>query len=169
MGRKTGRIWPWYVLAALLVGADQLVKFLVRTHMAVGQQRPFIPYILELYHIRNTGGAFSLFAGHTWVLAIISAVATLALALAMSSRRWFRGILGRTAGTLLLAGAVGNLIDRVAFGYVTDMFNFTFMTFGIFNVADICVVVGVGVLVIYFWRQSRKETEDGADPADSRP
>lgn len=169
MGRKTGRIWPWYVLAALLVGADQLVKYLVRAHMTVGQQRPFIPYILELYHIRNTGAAFSLFAEHTWVLAILSALATLVLILAMSSRRWFRGILGRTAGTLLLAGAAGNLIDRVVYGYVTDMFNFTFMTFGVFNVADMCVVVGVAVLVLYFWRQNRKETEDGADPAESQP
>lgn len=169
MRSKTGRIWPWYLLSALLIGADQLVKYLVRAHMALGQQRPFIPYVLELYHIRNTGAAFSLFADHTWVLTVVSGVVTLALALAMSSRRWFKGALGRTAGALLLAGAAGNLIDRAFFGYVTDMFNFTFMTFGVFNVADICVVAGVAVLVAYFWLQSRKEAEDGADPADGQP
>lgn len=168
MRGATERRWPWFVLSAVLVGADQLVKFLVRSNMALGQREPFIPYILELYHIRNTGAAFSLLAGHTWVLTILSAVIALALAAAMSSRRWLRGGWGRTAGALLLAGAVGNLIDRVVFGYVTDMFDFAFMTFGVFNVADVCVVAGVAVLAVYFWRQSGKETEDGTNPADGR-
>lgn len=143
MKERKRSVWLWYLLALLLVLADQGVKLWVRTHMALGESRPLIPHFIELYHTANTGGAFSVLNQHTWLLTAVSAGVTLLLALALW-RGWFTtGPFSRLCVALVLAGAAGNLVDRVAWGQVTDMFNFTFMTFGVFNVADICVVGGV--------------------------
>lgn len=137
------RTWPWYALAFFLVLADQVVKLWVRTHMELGETRPFIPHFIELYHVENTGAAFSLFDQHTWILALLSALVTVGLVVSLW-KDWFSSdIFSRLCLTLALAGAAGNLIDRAFLGAVTDMFNFTFMRFGVFNVADICVVGGV--------------------------
>ncbi len=78
---------------------------------------------------------------HTWLLTLISAVMSVVLGVAVW-KKFFAHPFGRCALTLVIAGAVGNLIDRALQGYVVDMFNVLFMDFAIFNVADICVVVG---------------------------
>lgn len=137
------RTWLWYLLAAALVAADQLVKLWVRRAMALGETRPFLPHFIELYHLQNTGGAFSLLAGQTWILTVLSAVATVALIVCLWGDYVTTDPFSRLCVTCVLAGAAGNLIDRVAFGAVTDMFNFTFIRFGVFNVADMWVVGGV--------------------------
>ena len=140
---KKPPIWLWYVLSAALVLADQAVKLWIRRNLALGESRPFIPHFIELYHTANTGGAFSLFNRYTWALTAISAVLTVLLAVILWKGLFAPNRFSRLCVTLVLAGAAGNLIDRAAFGRVTDMFNFTFMKFGVFNVADICVVSGV--------------------------
>ena len=163
MKKRTVPTWLWYVLALLLVLADQEVKLWVRSSLPLGVARPFIPHFVELLHVENTGAAFSLFAQHTWVLTLLSAVVALVLALALW-RDWFTtNTFSRLCVTLVLAGAVGNLIDRAAFGKVTDMFNFTFMTFGVFNVADICVVGGVIGYAGYALLAQTKKDADGGD------
>lgn len=129
------------LIAAALVAVDQLVKYLVMTNIPPGEHVPFIPYILDLTYVTNTGAAFSIFSEHTWALALVSLVMSVVLALALW-KGLFRHPLGRLSLTLLLAGAVGNLIDRAFRGFVVDMFNVLFMRFAVFNVADICVVVG---------------------------
>lgn len=143
MKEKLKRAWPWYLLAVGLVAADQVVKLWVRSAMALGEARPFIPHFIELYHLQNTGGAFSLLAGQTWMLTALSAVATVALAVCIWGDYVTTNTFSRLCLTCVLAGAAGNLIDRAAFGAVTDMFNFTFIRFGVFNVADMWVVGGV--------------------------
>ena len=129
------------LLAAALVALDQLVKYLVVQNIPLGHHVPFLPYILDLTYVQNTGAAFSLFNEHTWILTLISLVMSVILAVALV-KKFFRHPLGLVCLSLLLAGAVGNLIDRALQGYVVDMFNVLFMNFAVFNVADICVVVG---------------------------
>ncbi len=129
------------LLVLLLVAADQVIKYLVMWYIPLGTHVVLIPGLFELTHVQNTGAAFSLFSEHTWVLALISLVMSALLALALL-RGFFRHPLGRLTLSLLLAGAVGNLIDRVFRGFVVDMFNVLFVTFAVFNLADICVVVG---------------------------
>ena len=99
------------LIAAALVAVDQLVKYLVMTNIPLGGHVPFIPYLVELTYITNTGAAFSIFSEHTWALALVSLVMSIALALALW-KNFFRHPLGKLTITLLLAGAVGNLIDR---------------------------------------------------------
>ncbi len=140
---------PYLILTVALVALDQLVKILVLNNIAPGAHVPFIPHILELTYVQNTGAAFSLFEEHTWILALISLVMSLVLAFALW-KNFFRHPLGKVTLTLLLAGAVGNLIDRVFRGFVVDMFNVLFMNFAVFNVADICVVVGGIASALYY-------------------
>ena len=159
------------ILAAVLVAVDQIVKHLVMTSIGFGEHVPFIPYILELTYVENTGAAFSIFSKHTWALALVSLVMSAVLALALW-KGLFKHPFGKLALTLLLAGAVGNLIDRAFRGYVVDMFNVLFMRFAVFNVADICVVLGGIAGGIYYLflmdklEPKKEEPHDGAD-ADS--
>lgn len=139
----------YVILIAALIMIDQVVKFLVRANIELGGSVPFLPHIMELTYVKNTGAAFSLFSRHTWILAVISAVVAAAIAV-MLVKKVVVHPAGRITLSVVLAGAVGNLIDRVAFGYVTDMFRVLFMNFAVFNVADICVVCGGIAFCVYF-------------------
>ena len=157
------------LIAAALIALDQLVKYLVMTNIPLGEHVPFIPYILDLTYVTNTGAAFSIFSEHTWALAVVSLVMSAVLALALF-RGLFRHPLGRLTLTLLLAGAVGNFIDRAFRGFVVDMFNVIFMHFAVFNVADICVVVGgiaAGVYYMFLMDKLEGRGEESHDDPDA--
>ncbi len=139
---------PYILVVALLVALDQVVKLLVRSMIALGDSSPFIPYIMKLTYIQNTGAAFSALEGNPLLLGILSAVISIIL-LYVLFKPVIHHPLGKWIVTLILAGAVGNMIDRLFLGYVTDMFQTIFIRFAVFNVADIYVVVGVFALVIY--------------------
>ena len=136
----------YLIFAAVWVVLDQVVKFLVRASIPLHVSQPFIPGLFDLTYIRNTGAAFSILSSQTWILTVLSGAATVLL-LVLLLLRVLPTRLGMLSLSLLLAGAAGNFIDRLAFGYVTDMFETTFMDFPVFNVADIGVVVG-GVLLV---------------------
>ena len=153
------------ILAAVLVALDQLVKYLVLENIALGEHVPLIPYVVELTYVQNTGAAFSLFSQHTWLLTLISLAMSVVLAAAIW-KNFFRHPLGKVTLTLLLAGAVGNLIDRLLRGYVVDMFNVLFMNFAVFNVADICVVVGGIAAGLYYLFLADKLENKGSSPLE---
>ncbi len=157
----------YYLLAVILVVIDQLVKAWVRGNIPLGESIPFLPHVMDLAYVQNTGAAFSFFSQHTWLLTLISLAATVLLALAIW-RRFFKSRLGLFTLTLLLAGAAGNLIDRALLGFVTDMFKTTFMDFAVFNVADICVTVG-GVLLVVCVLFVEKETPSLSSGAAQAP
>lgn len=149
------------LLTAALVLLDQVVKALVRTHLTLWESVPLVPFVMDLTYVQNTGAAFSILRSHTWLLTIISLVVSVALAVAIW-RRVFTHPLGLCALAVVLGGAVGNLIDRALLGSVTDMFMTTFMDFPVFNVADICVVLGgiaTVVYVLFFYDRLEKKAE----------
>ena len=158
------------ILAVALVALDQAVKILVRANIPLGADVPFLPYILDLTYVQNTGAAFSLLRQHTWLLTLISAVVVAAMCW-LIVKGFFRNALGRWAAALVLAGGMGNLIDRVLLGYVTDMFQTVFMDFAVFNVADCCITIGVPLLFLYVWFYVGKDEkkEGGADDAAQLP
>lgn len=150
------------IIALVLLLADQVVKYLVRTGIELGQSVPFIPHVLDLTYVQNTGAAFSMLRDHTWILILISAIVVVVVA-SFVRRGFFQGWLGLTAAMLVMCGGVGNLIDRVVLGYVTDMFQTTFMNFAVFNLADCYITVGVVLLFIYvlfFCPDPKKEEVD---------
>ena len=157
------------IIAAALVVVDQVVKYLVMTNIPLGEHVPFLPYILDLTYVTNTGAAFSIFSAHTWVLALVSLVMSVILALALW-KNFFHHPFGKLSLALLLAGAVGNLIDRAFRGFVVDMFNVLFMHFAVFNVADICVVVGgiaAGIYYMFLMDKLEPREEGGHGSADA--
>ena len=164
-----------YILAIILcIAADQAVKYYVVSHLALYDRAPLLPGIVELFHIRNTGGGFSILEGHTWVLTLLTAVLMLGIAAAMA-KKLFPHPLAMWTLTAILGGGLGNLIDRVRLGYVVDMFNFQFMSYPVFNVADILVVCGtIGFAIYYLLLHDKrelageKEPEHGNDSPDGR-
>ena len=158
------------ILAAVMTALDQIVKYLVRAHIPLGGSVPFLPHLLELPYVQNTGAAFSLMRRHTWLLTLISAAVVLAMC-GLILKGFFKNRLGMFSAALVLAGGVGNLIDRAVFGFVTDMFKTTFIDFAVFNVADCCITVGVPLLFLYVLLYVGKDEkkEDGSDDAAQLP
>ena len=140
---------PYLLTILLCVAADQAVKYYVVTHLALYESAPLLPGLVELYYIRNTGGGFSILSGHTWLLTLLTAAVMVVVAVLLV-RRTFPHPLAMWTLTAILGGGLGNLIDRVRLGYVVDMFNFQFMRYPVFNVADILVVGGVIGFAAYY-------------------
>jgi signal peptidase II len=129
-------------VAAAVVGIDQLTKAAVRSGIPVGEERRFFIGI-QLVHVRNTGVAFSLFRGGGTLVLVFTLVA-LAVLVAYLARRPDRPWLWIPTG-LLIGGALGNLIDRLIHGAVTDFIKFPLWP--AFNVADISITFGVLALL----------------------
>lgn len=145
------------ILAAVIIGLDQITKGLVRSNLEFGQiWMPWdwlLPYA-RIIHISNTGAAFGLFKGANtifMILAVIVAGAIIYYFPSVSKKDW----IVRVALSMQLAGALGNLIDRIAIGHVTDFVSVG--NFPVFNVADASITVGVGVLIIGMWVQEKRE------------
>ena len=135
--------------AAALVVADQLIKLAVTTQLQQVGSVTLIPNLLELKYTQNFGAAFSMMSGSTIIFIIITAVVCLALLIGLflyKRHNWLSYI----ASTMIIAGGVGNLIDRIfnEGNYVTDYIHISFFP-AIFNFADMLVVVGVILLVVY--------------------
>lgn len=143
------------VLFALLLTLDLVSKHLIDKSLGtVGASKEIIHGFISFIYIHNSGAAWGIFSGRPVFLIIISII-VIALFIAFYVLRlrkfkdkislWLSVSLGFIAG-----GCFGNLIDRIAFGYVRDFINFDFMNFPVFNVADICLTVGIILLFIYF-------------------
>ena len=162
----------WYfLLFAALLGADQLIKYWTVEHLALGESAAFWPGVMRLTRVHNYGAAWSSFSGQTAALAVVTVLLMAAVAYLLV-RRIVRHPLGVIAGLMILAGGVGNLIDRLFRGYVVDMFHFQFWpSYPVFNVADICIVTGAVLGVIYYlwiyerFDQKRSEHHGDGDPA----
>ncbi|MDE7262811.1 MAG: signal peptidase II [Oscillospiraceae bacterium] len=156
-----------YILAVLLcVAADQAVKLYIVSRLALYEHAPLIPGFVELFYIQNTGGGFSILTGHTWVLTVLTAALMIGIA-ALLVKKVFPHTLAMWTLTVTLGGGLGNLIDRVRLGYVVDMFNFQFMSYPVFNVADILVVCGViGFAIYYVFLYGRQEKNHGTNHPD---
>ena len=137
-------------LALALLGLDQWVKHYVTVHIPLGEAQPLLPGLVELRTVHNYGAAWSSLAGMRWLLVAITGVIIAAVAVILI-RRIVRHPVGVMAGFLILSGGLGNIVDRVRLGYVVDMFHFEFWpSYPVFNVADICIVCGAVLGVIYY-------------------
>jgi signal peptidase II len=136
--------------AAVLYVLDQLTKALVAANVPFGARYDVIGDLAQLWHVRNTGAAFSILPGATWLFVPVTLAALGMVAYFHRTLRerspWVQVILGA-----ILAGALGNLTDRLRLGYVVDFVSLGFgeTRFPTFNVADSAVVLGIGALVAY--------------------
>lgn len=135
------------LLAVLVIALDRAVKlFASSTLKALPGGMPLWPGVLRLFYAENTGMAFGLMPGQRLFFAAATAIALAAAFVAFKKFRLTR--LPKIALGLALGGTVGNLIDRLFFGFVVDMFDFEFMRFAVFNIADAALSVGVCLLII---------------------
>lgn len=134
-------------LMFFVIIADQLLKVWIVSHLALYETQAFIPAIVSLTHIRNTGGAWSILSERVNILVMVSLAAVIYFAYVWFKHRFAPWVQQLVYG-LIIGGAVGNLIDRVRLGYVIDMLRADFMNFPIFNVADIAVSLGIGLLIV---------------------
>ncbi|MCL2366938.1 MAG: signal peptidase II [Oscillospiraceae bacterium] len=150
-----------FVFSALVVVLDQFFKRWVVRAIPLHDNMDLIPGVIGLTHLQNTGAAFSILAGQRWLLAAIAFVACLVLVFILL--RYTEGFWGTLGLAAVLGGAVGNLIDRIFYGYVIDMFRTLFVNFAIFNIADIFITLGFITFCIHFItasvKQSREEKE----------
>lgn len=137
------------IMAALLIAADQISKFLAAGSLAaIGAVKEFIPGLIRFEYRQNTGMAWGLMPSATWVFVIITLILAAAIVLFILKFRRLAPNLMLVALTMVFAGAIGNFIDRVALGYVRDFIAFDFFDFPVFNVADCCVSVGACLLIV---------------------
>ena len=135
-----------FILIFAVLAADQISKALVDANLALGESAPLVGGIVQLTSVHNTGAAWGILPNARWLFLIATPVLCLLIALLLIRRRRRIGPLGRVCLSMLLAGAVGNYIDRALLGYVRDMFELCFMRFPVFNVADSAITVGAALL-----------------------
>lgn len=161
---------PLFLAAAALVAVDQIIKVLTRALIPLGERITLIPGVVGLTYVQNTGAAFSSFTGGARLLALLSLAMTVLLGVAIA-KNWLKHPFAQWSMAVIMAGAFGNFIDRAFLGYVTDMVDTLFMTFAVYNFADICVVLGVialAVYVIFFYEKYEGKKAPKTDaPADS--
>ena len=152
---------------AIAFSLDQLTKRWVLSNIPAGSRRPFIPGVLDLFHVQNDGAAFSIGSGRPLFFAALTAVVVLGMVYAVMREKNLPypliAILGLVAG-----GGIGNGLERVAHGSVTDFLATTFMNFAIFNVADIFVTCGIIAACIYWfvWDSKRRSGKNGEDASE---
>ena len=151
------------LFVGLIVGLDQWTKYLTVTCIPLFEKVRFIPGILDLTYIRNTGAAFSSFEGQQWLFALIFAAFT-----GLIIYEYFKNTMGFTAFekwciAAIYGGGLGNMIDRFRLGYVVDMIETAFMDFPVFNVADCFITCGAVAMIAHlilfnkdFWKDTKK-------------
>ncbi len=152
-------------LALILLTLDQWVKHWITVHLPLGETMPLLPGLVQLRTVHNYGAAWSSFSGMRWLLLAVTGCIVLAV-LFVLVRRIVRHPLGLCACFLILSGGLGNIIDRARLGYVVDMFDFQFMNYPVFNVADICVVCGCVLGAVYYLFLYEKYDKRGKDHGD---
>ncbi len=146
----------------LLTAADQLIKFLTVKFIKPVGSMEIIKNILSLTYVENRGAAFGIMQNSRWFFITLTIVLSAVMAYFLFFKK-NESKLFNLSLTLILSGAVGNLIDRVFLGYVVDMFEVTFINYPVFNFADCCVVIGAVlfcVYVMFIYKEPEKEDKN---------
>lgn len=157
-------IWA-SVMIALIVAFDQFTKFLAKKYLLGNPAVPFIKGVVQFNYTENQGMAFSMFSGARWVFVALTVVFCVG-ALVLMFKNKFPSLWLYWSVGVIVAGGLGNLMDRVLYGYVVDFIEPTFVNFAIFNIADSAVTLGTISLVIYLVSDIFKKDEKPAEEKD---
>lgn len=153
------------ILAVILFIIDQATKYIALTKLKPLGSVTFIDGFMDFTFVENRGAAFGILNGRVWLLLVIAAVICIVIIAAMlkmpntKEYKWLKWSL-----MLILAGAIGNVADRLFRGYVVDFFEFTFIKWPVFNMADIYVVIGtivMAVLVLFVIKDDKEDKDAG--------
>ena len=149
------------VMIVLIVAFDQITKYLARIYLS-DVAKPFIKSIVQFRYAENTGMAFSMFSGARWIFVGLTVIICAAGLWYLFSDRctnlWYYWSIG-----VIIAGGLGNLIDRALYGYVVDFIEPLFVDFAVFNIADCAVTCGAAVLIAVMVIDLFRKDENGKD------
>ncbi len=138
----------YLIITAVLIAADQIIKLAALGSLkAVGTVEIF-KNILSFTYVENRGAAFGILQNHRWLFILFTVAAIVAI-IVYTAKTKPQSKVYMWSASLIVAGGIGNLIDRIFRGYVVDMIEVTFINYPVFNFADICVVTGAILLCIY--------------------
>lgn len=138
----------YYIFAAVIIGMDQWTKYLTVTHIPLHDVVEVIPGVLSWMYLQNSGAAWSILEGQMWFFYLITLV-VVGVIIYYLQKHGKNSRLLSIALAFILAGAVGNFIDRLRIEYVVDMIRLEFIDFPIFNVADMSLCIGVALMLLY--------------------
>ncbi len=152
------------VMILLIIAFDQITKYFASLNLKNADAVGFIPGLVQFRYAENTGMAFSMLSGARWVFILVTVIACVLVLYYLFSDRckslWLYWSLG-----VIVSGGIGNLIDRIKFGYVVDFIEPTFVDFAVFNIADCAVTCGAVSLIAYLVydmiRDSKQSKENG--------
>ncbi|MGX7394580.1 signal peptidase II [Carnobacterium mobile] len=138
----------YYIFAAVIIGIDQWTKYLTVTHIPLHDVVEVVPGVLSWMYLQNSGAAWSILEGQMWFFYLITLV-VVGVIIYYLQKYGKNSRLLSIALAFILAGAVGNFIDRLRIEYVVDMIRLEFIDFPIFNVADMSLFIGVALMLLY--------------------
>ncbi len=165
---------PYVIVAVIILIIDRAVKYWVTLKVTLDSDpTTLIPGILGLTNIHNSGAAFSMLSklsSARWLFVVMSLLFT-AVVIVVLAKNIVKGKLGRWTLVMVMAGGLGNCIDRILNGYVVDMFQFQFTQFAVFNVADIFITTCGILFCIYlvFHKEPPEELAKDSDVSHTRP
>ena len=152
----------YIVLILILVGADQLSKYLIDSYMLEGETILLISNFFHITYVKNRGIAFGMFQGKLDIISIATIIAIVAIAYYLYRERNKLSVVEKMGFIYILAGAIGNMIDRAFRGYVVDMVDFRGIWGYVFNLADVWINMGVVFVLLdqLILRKKRENEED---------
>ncbi|MBQ8496204.1 MAG: signal peptidase II [Clostridia bacterium] len=138
----------WIIIIAVSVILDQVTKTIVMNTMELYESIPVIENVFSFTYIHNYGAAWGMFSDQRWVFILLTSIALIIMPILLYKYRKVHFLFSLSL-SLIIGGAIGNMIDRIGLGYVVDFLQATFIDFPVFNVADICVVCGAIMMLIY--------------------
>ena len=158
--------------ALVLIVLDQLIKIIVDANMMVSQSIPVIQDVLHFTYVQNEGAAFGIFQGQRWILVGVTSVVILGGIYLLAAKKLKSNFLIWSVA-LVIAGGVGNLIDRIFRHFVIDYIEVRLINFAVFNFADCCVVIGTIMIVCYLlfselWEKKKIKSADETSVPENR-
>ena len=168
-GTAVASRWLLWLVIAVGIALDQLTKWLAVTYLMPVHTVPLWEGVLHLTYVENRGAAFGMLSDNRAVFMVISTVMILALTVYLFCTKEKKGLFTISL-SLIISGGIGNMIDRIALGYVVDFVDFTLINFAVFNFADTIVCIGAVLLasslIRDLVRESRRKKHVPNDPAD---
>ena len=156
----------YLLLALVIAGVDQLIKYFVLENLVDAGRVTAIPHILDLIYVENRGVAFGMFSDMRWFFVVITSIVIIAF-IVMLFKGGYKSKLFSISCALIVGGGIGNLIDRLAYGFVVDYLQLSFFS-PVCNFADYCITIGTVLLVIYLLfysdlsKDNKKEKRENA-------
>lgn len=157
------------VVAIICLSLDYWAKLWARQHLPLHESRPFLPGILNLTLTTNTGAAFSIGSENGLIMTLLASAITLAMVVWLVIRTIKKEqipVVELIGLGCLLGGALGNLFDRFRLGRVTDFLEFAFVTFPVFNLADVFIDIGLGLIIL---ATLSRQSDSASEPAKEEP